>query len=752
MNELLKHQKHHYFYLKLDKFGALPKSDLKMKLVTLLFLLLGCYFSMASPFSKSKNDTIINTHNKDFVIHVKKAQSNFILDGIINEPDWEKAQKATNFHRVLPTDTGYAQQQSEVLMAFDDKAIFMAVTFYDTIQGKRVMESFRRDFSFPNNDNFLSFFDTFLDQTNGFSFGVSASGAKWDGIMYDGNNISTNWDCKWESKTKHYPNRWVTEMRIPFKSIRYPSGSQHWNANFSRLDLKSDEKSAWAPVPRQFPTSTLAYTGVLKFNEPLPKSKIQFSLIPYVFGSFVNDYEAGTGNEYHKDFGFDAKIGISSSMNLDLTYNPDFAQVEVDQQVTNIDRFELFFPEKRQFFLENSDLFTGFGFHTITPFFSRRIGLDAPVLGGARLSGKLGNDWRIGFMNMTTKETTEHLSRNFTVVSLQKKIFARSNVGLIFVNKEYLNQPKNSNLFNRVVGFDYNLASKNNFWNGKFFYHRSFQPNSPDKQYAEGFSIRYHRKNIQFRLAQTSVGENYKAEAGFIRRTGYNFIGPELTYLFVPNRKVVSHGINIENENYFNTDLNLIEQENSIAYEFQFKDRSELSFGVNDIFIELQHDFDPTHQGNHFLQQGSSYNFQHVFVNYESTRKTLFNWEAKLVSGEFYNGDIKIVEGTLGYRYQPYMNLTLNFAYTDMDLPKPFERTKYWLIGPKLDLTFTDKIFLSTFVQYNEQVDNMNVNMRFQWRYQPVSDIFLVYTDNYFPNSWKSRNRAIVLKVTYWLN
>src|SRR5690606_32473139 len=195
------------------------------------------------------------------------------------------------------------------------------------------------------------------------------------------------------------------EIRIPFKSVRYPKGSQKWYTNFSRLDLKSNEKSAWAPVPRQFPTASLAYTGVMNFEEPLPKPKPQISFIPYVFGSYANDYENETGAEYRKDFGFDAKIGISTAMNLDLTYNPDYAQVEVDQQVTNIDRFELFFPEKRQFFFENSDLFSGFGDDNINPFFSRRIGLDAPVLAGARLSGKIGNDWRIGFMNMTTEKT-----------------------------------------------------------------------------------------------------------------------------------------------------------------------------------------------------------------------------------------------------------------------------------------------------------------------------------------------------------
>ena len=706
----------------------------------------------ANHFYNSENDTIINTFNKDYIYHVKKLQSAIVIDGVIDEPDWGVAQKADNFRLVLPIDTGFACQKSEILMTYDDKALYVAQIFYDTIPGRRIMESFRPDFTFSNNDNLLIFFDTFLDQTNGFSFGASASGAKWDGLMQNGARVSLEWDAKWQSKTKNYPDKWVTEMRIPFKSVRYPVGSKMWNVNFSRLDLKSNEKSAWAPVPRQFPTASLAYTGVMKFDQPLPKPKPQISFIPYIFGSYANDYEKGTGAEYTKDFGFDAKIGISTAMNLDLTYNPNFSQVEVDRQITNIDRFELFFPEKRQFFLENSDLFSGFGYPTVTPFFSRRIGLDAPVLAGARLSGKIGNDLRIGFMNMTTRETDDFLARNFTVASVQQKVFARSNIGFIFVNKEYFNQPADTTMYNRVAGFDYNLASKNNFWTGKLFYHRSFQPENPDKQYAQGAMLSYSTKHIQASFSQTSVGENYVAETGYVRRTGYNFLGPQAKYLFVPNKRIVSHGISIENENYFNPEYRKIEHENTFSYLFDFQNMSHLEFGYKDFYVELQDDFDPTHSGEHYLPAGSEYDFGGAYVAYMSTRKKMFSYSFEAAKGSYYTGNIQYIDGMVGYRIQPYINFTMNFNYTDMDLGEPFDRTKLLLVGPKLDVTFTDKLFWTTFVQYNEQIDNMNINMRIQWRYQPVSDIYLVYTDNYIPGSWTSRNRALVLKMTYWLN
>lgn len=723
-----------------------------MKFV-LLFVLVSAVFSVsASTGIISERDTVITTFNKNFVYNVKKAKAEIFIDGEINEPDWELAQKADDFYKVLPVDSGFATQPSTILMTYDEKALYLAQIFYDTIPGKRVMESFRRDFVFGNNDNLLVFFDTFLDQTNGFSFGVSASGAKWDGMMSNGHSISLDWDCKWESKTKHYGDRWVTEMRIPFKSVRYPTDSKTWYVNFSRLDLKSNEKSAWAPVPRQFPTASLAYTGVMKFEEPLPKSKPQVSFIPYIFGGVSKDFEAGTSTDYRKDFGFDAKVGISSSMNLDLTYNPDFAQVEVDQQIANIDRFELFFPEKRQFFLENSDLFSDYGYHSSTPFFSRRIGLDAPVLAGARLSGKIGNDWRIGFMNMTTEKNNDLLARNYTVASVQKKVFARSNFGIIAVNKEYLNAPSDTSMYNRVVGLDYNLASANNFWDGKFFYHRSLQPGNPDKQYSQGASLSYNTKHVRIGLHETSIGENYLAEVGYIRRTGYNFLGTNMGYSFVPNKHVVSHGPSMQLDNYYDSDYELIEHEYVFSYEFQFQNRSELELSYLNNYVVLRDDFNPTSDEEHFLAAGSDYNFDGFSLEYTSTKRTLFSWQAEFTKGDFYCGEIQYFEGQFGYRFQPYVNLVMNFSYTDLDLGAPFEREQFLLVGPKVDVTFSDKIFWSTFVQYNEQIKNLNINSRFQWRYQPVSDIYLVYTDNYFTDSWNSRNRALVLKVTYWLN
>lgn len=727
-----------------------------MRLITLCLFVLVNVLAFGENKNKPaynglKSDPVVTKKNLDYILHVKKAEGPIKIDGQINEPDWEVAERAKDFKLVLPVDSGLAKSPSEVVMTYDDKAFYVGFTFFDTIPGKRIMESFRRDFIFNNNDNFLAFFDTFLDQTNGFSFGASVSGAKWDGTQSNGGSVNLNWDCKWDSKTVQYPDRWVTEMRIPFRSVRFRSGTDRWYVNFSRLDLKSNEKSAWAPVPRQFATANLAYTGVLQWDKPLPKSRMMFSVIPYVFGSVSRNFENGSGTKYRKDFGFDAKLGISTSMNLDLTYNPDFSQSEVDQQVTNLDRFELFFPEKRQFFLENSDLFSNYGFSNVTPFFSRRIGLDAPVLAGTRLSGKLDNNWRLGLLDMQTEKTTDQLSRNFLVASLQRKVFSRSNIGLIFVNKEYMDEPA-ARLYNRIAGIDYNLASSNNAWVGKLFYHRSFSPDNPGKQFAQGSSLIYNSRRIHAGLSQASVGQNYQAETGYVRRTGYNSFTPEFSLLWVPNKKVVSHGI-VTNANYYlDPDFKQMDHELTAMYKIEFKSRAILDAGIKDLYTLLVKDFDPTHISNAVLKKGTDYSYRVGFIDFFSDTRALFNYTASFSKGSFYNGNITLFEGHATYRYQPYLNMTLNLSYTDINLPGDFEHARFLLLGPKIDLTLSDKVFFSSFVQYNEQIDNMNINLRFQWRYKPVSDLFVVYTDNYFTGDWSSRNRALVVKLSYWFN
>ena len=707
--------------------------------------------------SQRKSIPIIKTINKDYMIRVKKKTGEIKLDGIIDEDDWRKGEVINLSHMVLPYDTGRAAARSEVMMTYDEKAFYLGFIFHDTVPGKRPVESLRRDFVFTNNDNFSIYIDPFNDQTTGYSLGINAAGAQRDGSISNGNVNNLMWDCKWESVTKNFSDRWTGEVRIPFKSIRYKSGVDHWGIQISRNDMKLNEKSAWAPVPRQFATATLAYAGQLLWETPPPRAGLRLSLIPYLNGSASQNIELGEDIKYKYNFGFDAKVGLSTSLNLDLTYNPDFSQAEVDDQVTNLDRFELYFPEKRQFFLENSDLFGNYGVDNIRPFFSRRIGLDAPVTAGARLSGKVGRDWRIGLMDMQTGNEGDLLTRNFLVASVQKKVFARSNMGVIFVNKQQLKIPADwqGNGYNRIAGLEYNLASRNNFWNTKFFGQKSFTPGKiASKEYSQGIDLVNSRKSYLIEFKEYYVGRDYNAEAGYVPRTDFLRLNPRVTIQFYPkNGPLEYHGFVAEINNFYSPgNMKLTDRQISANYIFQFKNRAHLDILNNLRYIVLQKEYDPTNRGEHYLPAGSSYDGYEFALNFTSDNSKLFKYLIHSGYGGYFNGKRWFVDGNFNYRVQPYGYISLVYSYNYLMLPAPWERTGLFLVGTRLDVTFTDKLFFTTYVQYNQQADNININARFQWRYKPVSDFFIVYTDNYFPEYMVEKNRALVLKVSYWFN
>lgn len=698
--------------------------------------------------------------NGSYVIHIKKAKEPIMIDGQLNEPDWQTAQAAKDFFMVLPMDTSRSVSRTEVRMTYDATNIYLGVICFDTLSGRVTVESMRRDFSFGKNDNFLLFMDPFDDQTNGFSFGSNAAGAQWDGLMYDGSRVDLSWDNKWVSMVRNYDDRWVFEASIPFKTIRYKKGITQWGINFSRLDLKLNEKSSWAPVPRQFPTAQLAYTGILQWDEPPPEVNSNVSVIPYLSAGAQKDFESQSGTDHDFDMGLDAKLAVTTSLNLDLTVNPDFSQVEVDRQVTNLSRFELFFPERRQFFIENSDLFANFGFTSMRPFFSRRIGLESPIHAGVRLSGKINKDWRIGVMDIQTGKVDSVAlpAQNFSVISLQRQVFSRSNISAMIINKQAVNyDPENDTTafsrYNRLAALEYNLASPDNLWKGKFLLHKTFSEDTRSDDFAHGVNLEYNSRNINVEWQHEMVGENFNPEVGFVPRRGYIKLNPEVAYRFFPDsRRVITHGPAIRSTLFFDQSFDFLDRTSFLEYNINFINRSEATFWIRDDFITLIDDFDPTNSGGEELPAGTSYQWHTAGLAYESTPGNLFTYSLEITQGGYFDGSRFNASGAAGYRIQPFGNLTLDFSYNSIRLPDPYEDADFWLVGPRIDMTFTNKIFLTTFVQYNEQQDNLNINARFQWRYKPASDLFVVYTDNYLPQSLKVRNRALVLKLTYWWN
>jgi hypothetical protein len=727
---------------------------LKFSMLRLALLLITAFLLSINTLLSGQSKGI---NREKYHINIKQTNNTINVDGILDEPVWQDADMATHFQRVLPTDTGFAIAQTEVRVTYNESTLYVGIVCFDSSPGKRPVESLRRDFNFLKNDNFVVFMDTYNDQTNGFAFGVSAAGAQWDGIQANGGTVNLNWDIKWRSAVKNYKDRWVAEFAIPFRSIRYNGGEKEWGINFSRLDLKTNEKSSWAPMPRQFATATLAFAGSLFWDKPLPPSGLRFSVIPYVSAKTTQDKEAGEGLKTKANAGVDAKVILSTSMNLDLTVNPDYSQVEVDNQVTNLDRFELFFPEKRQFYLENSDLFAQLGNDNLRPFFSRRIGLESSVLGGARLSGKIGNNWRIGVMDIQTGQKDTIAAENFSVAVLQRRLFSHSYLTAFFINKQPINpnDPISSinYKFNRVAGLEYNLASANNHWLGKAFYHQSFYPGASDNAAATSANISYNTQYLTATLNQALVGADYLAEVGYIRRKGYYEINPTFQYKFFPaDKKIADHGPAIKMDMYYDPSIKLTDRVTQLLYQVEGMNKSILVVDAMNTFIKLQAPFDPTNTGSVPLPANDKFNWNEMGISFTSDLRKSFNWLISSRYGGFYNGTKWMIDGELYYRVQPYGSLAFITAYNDISLPSPYKTAHFLLIGPRLDLTFTDKLFLTSFVQYNTQIDNLNLNLRFQWRFAPVSDLFIVYTENSFPSDSRIKNRGLVLKLSYWFN
>lgn len=724
--------------------------------------------------------------------HIKRARGPMVLDGALDEDDWKNSSVATDFFMNNPVDSIPPVNQTEVRMTFDEHNLYIGFTCFEKDKGT-IIQSLRRDFDFGNNDNLGIYFDTYNDRTNGFYFNVNPFGVQREGLMSSGgnepNDYSSFWDNKWYTAAAQYDDRWVVEVAVPFKSIRYNDAT--WNFNVVRNDAKRNQVSSWIAAPLQYIPGAFGFSGKLIWDDQPPKPGLNVSVIPYLTQSMVKDNEAGTPTEYDPGVGFDAKIAVTPSLNLDLTINPDFSQVEVDQQVINLTQFEFGFPERRQFFLENNDLFEQPGFLDTRPFFSRRIGLvrdsadnlqKVPIAYGARLSGKIGSKWRIGVMNMqTNKKASLGLpSQNYTVGVIQRNI-GLSNIGFVMVNKESLGLSdfdstafyheslirekvvgtdtiQTLNKYNRVFGVDFNLRAFRNKIRGDMYYHRSVDGVSTDKNYSFGTFIGYYARNINILVGQNGSGENYNAEVGFVPKlrvypgyySGFSRIEGRL---FPKSNKISNMGpfveINFTNiHGWQNRDKSI-----SAGYNIIFLNTSRLETSLTNTFQKLTRDFNPIDADvyNSFLE-GDVFKWNRGLINYTSDQRPSFTYKIGGSVGSFYNGTNNNINGQVSYRFQPHGSFSVRFDYNDISLPESFGREKLLLIGPKLDVTFTDKVFLTTFVQYNNLSENMNLNTRFQWRYKPASDFFVVYTENYLSENFKNKNRALVLKWTYWFN
>lgn len=710
---------------------------------------------------------------KDYQIHVSRISEAVKIDGEINEPAWIKAQVINNFWQKYPDDKNKALQQTEVRALYDDKYLYFSFKVYDS--GKAFIQSLKRDVGHDGNDCVAIILDPINSRNNGFFFIVNAYNAQSEDQLNAANNgADFSWDQTWYSQTKRHETYWIAEIAIPFKSIRYTADKKIWGINFLRVDTKNNEYDTWTNVPVNFRSYDIGYTGALIWDDLPPKPGSNTVLVPFVTTE-ISQPQGGSNNiEAKPNAGFDAKIGLTPSLNLDLTVNPDFSQVEVDRQVTNLTRFNIFFPERRTFFLENADLFSGFGIDPIRPFYSRKIGLDKygnkiPILFGARVTGNLAKNTRLGFMNMQTGRQGTYAPENYTALSVDQRVFKRSvlkgyvlNRQSFMTNAEKIADPLNE--YSRNAGMEFQYSNLEGTWQTWATYHHSFKPGIINNNQYYSTGVSHSGRNLGFVVDLASLGTNYYADMGFIERIenydairdttirlGFKHIFTNISYRIIPKKgKVVGYNIQADDYLVFNPDGKFNERNTNISFNGQLRNTSNFNLRINN--SELYLFFPTSFTGETPLPTGK-YNYNNMSLNYRSDFRKPFSFFANIGFGGFYNGTNQSFITGFTIRHLPHVNLDFNIQYNNLIFPGPYGKTELLLISQRTEINFSTKIFWTTFLQYNTQRNNININSRLQYRFKPMSDLFLVYTDNYFTDPlFKSRSRALVFKLNYWLN
>ena len=712
-------------------------------------------------------------YQNEYKLTIKKTAETIKLDGELNETVWQTADIATDFWNKFPTDEGRPNRQTKVMLSYDAVNLYVAAVVYDT--APYVSPTLKRDLFTRQSDGFGIFLDPVNQRTNGFYFRVTPMNVQADDLITantDNNDFS--WDNKWFSATKIYADKWTLEMAIPFKTLRYQPGKTTWGINFVRIDQKSNQFSSWTHIPVNFRFVDFGWTGALNWDAPPPPPGSNMVFIPYATGALKENREDNQPLKPSFNAGFDGKIALTSSMNLDLTVNPDFSQIEVDRQVTNLTRFSIFFPERRTFFLENQDLFSNYGIPPIRPFYSRRIGLDddgnvVPIIAGARLSGNLTKKMRIGVMNMQTQRKGDFAGQNYTAVSFNQQLLKRSSVkGYYLGHESFLNETEKLtrplDKYGRNAGTEFSYSNNKgdiNAWGG---YHISFKPGITGKNKYVNWGAGYFGRNLTSFINLDYVGADYYTDMGFVNRIinhddlrdtsirlGFKEIFNQNQYtIYVKDKKINRHEFGLENFIVWNPDNTLNEANLNLSYNINFSNTAELNFGMDYQKVNLKYHTQFTDDAP--LPPGA-YAFTQFKAERISDKRKLFSYEAAIRAGKFYNGNYQQFTAVLNYRNQPHLNLSVDFEYNKLKFPAPYGNANLFLIAPKVEWGFNTKLFWTTYLQYNTQANNVNINSRLQWRYKPMSDLFLVYTDNYYSDPlFKNKSRALVFKLNYWLN
>jgi hypothetical protein len=677
------------------------------------------------------------------------------IDGALDEELWQSAAPLSDFVQAEPLEGQPASQDTEVRVAFDDAAIFVGVTLHDTDPSRIVVTDTSRDAALGDQDSFQIIFDTFQDGQNGFVFGTNTAGVQYDAQVRNQGNPNASWDASWEVSTQNGDRGWTAEFRIPLRTLRYGPPPQAWGVNFMRNIQRERERAYWAPMPRQFSLSRLSSAGALRGLElAAPRN---FKILPYAVGSANRNFTPGAGTDFERDFGIDAKFGITGGLNLDLTYNTDFAQVEVDTQQINLTRFNVRFPEKRPFFLENAGLFqigaSGGGFGgggDLDLFFTRRIGLDesgeiVPIRGGARLSGKAGG-YNVGLMSMQTDEIRDTPGNNFTVLRMSRDLPSRSGVGAIVINRAATGDLAGADNWNRTWGLDGRFGLGEKVTVGAFAA-RTETPGLTGRENAWNLTSQYDDGKTLVDFDYGTVGEDFNPEVGYLENT----LGYRRWYVRVQEtmrqEKIRNWGFRefLPHINYTRYDyldgLGLQNGELHVDNHWDWENGYFISTALNGTWEGLDEPFEVypgvivppgRHGGPRFTMRSNTDRRKWLFARHQ--------WDV----GRFLTGDqnTHTFQGVI--RQGGTFALDATWTYRGIDLPQGSFSTN--LGGMRVTYNFTPSLFVQSLLQYNDRTDQWSTNLRFHWLQTAGTGLFLVYNDTETLYGLGPVNRSFIVK------
>ncbi|MDP6339763.1 MAG: DUF5916 domain-containing protein [Candidatus Marinimicrobia bacterium] len=699
-----------------------------------------------------------------------KAPADPIMDGdVLNDPAWAEVTAVTPFTQKTPDEGKAVSEETVVKVMYSDKYFYVAVIAYDRDPNEIVISDTRRDSPLNNSDSFSFIIDTFQDYQTGYLFGTNPAGIEYDAQitgggeggsmmrrfnMGTGGGFNVNWDAVWEVKSQRGDFGWSAEFAIPFKTLRYEKDKdQSWGINFERVIARKKEEAHWSPISRQHTMNRLVSAGILT-NMNVPSSR-NIKIMPYVLGQNNENKEEVTSKSSDGNFGLDAKLSVGSSMSMDLTYNTDFAQVEADEQQINLDRFSLFFPEKRAFFLENAGLFSvgsggGFFGPDIEMFFSRRIGVGpegvpVPIIGGGRLTGTFSG-MKVGVLSMRTdavKDITE--ANQYSVLRLKKELPNRTHFGGMYTALEH---GGTEGYLNQSYAVDAQLGIGELSKIVAFVGFTDTPELKKDNAYAYRLEVSRDSKQITTTASYTEVGKNFNPEMGYLKRGNYRKWSGRIFTRFRPENKLGLLEIrpHVNFDGYWKLDGFQESGRWHIDNHWEFRSGLEIHTGTNLVKEGVLEAFEIS--DSVFVPAGT-YNDQEIQIMIMTNSAKPISFSSMNRIGGFFGGDRINVTPTIRFRYKDRITSEFSSNFNKVKLPDGNFTTN--LLRARLTYAFTPKMYIQSLLQYNNQSDQWSMNWRFIWQQSAATGLYLVYnqTQDYDGIPIESSTKSFVVKYSY---